>query len=167
MCHNATAGYALSFSTRQLNRESIARGFAGNQLDLWSTHGLLGGVPASAQAPRYAARDDSGAQLVDRARSYLAVNCANCHQPGGLSPTPWNLRPEIPLDRAGILNGVVINHGGNAARRVIAPGDPVHSQVLTRMTASDGFLRMPLVGTRETDAEAVALLKEWIGALPK
>jgi hypothetical protein len=35
------------------------------------------------------------------------------------------------------------------------------------MTASEGFPRMSLVGTRETDTRAVDLLKQWIISLPK
>jgi glucose/arabinose dehydrogenase/mono/diheme cytochrome c family protein len=168
MCHNPNAGFALSFNTRQLNRESILKGFPGNQLDLLSQHGLLAGIsqPASAE-PKHSASSDSSAPIAERSRSYLAVNCANCHQPGGLSPTPWNLRPEIALEQTGLINGLVINHGGNTARRIIAPGDSAHSQILTRMTASEGFLRMPLVGTRETDTRAVDLLKQWILSLPQ
>jgi len=51
MCHNPNAGFALSFNTRQLNRDSILKGFPGNQLDLLSQHGLLTGLsqPASAE----------------------------------------------------------------------------------------------------------------------
>jgi hypothetical protein len=168
MCHNPNAGFALSFNMRQLNREAILKGFPGNQLDLFSKHGLLAGLsqPASAE-PKHSASSDSSAPISERSRSYLAVNCANCHQPGGLSPTPWNLRPEIALEQTGLINGLVINHGGNTARRIIAPGDSAHSQILTRMTASEGFLRMPLVGTRETDTRAVDLLKQWILSLPQ
>jgi uncharacterized repeat protein (TIGR03806 family) len=168
MCHNPNAGFALSFNTRQLNREAILKGFPGNQLELFSKHGLLTGMtqPVSAE-PKHATLGDSSAPIAERSRSYLAVNCANCHQPGGLSPTPWNLRPEIALEQTGLINGLVINHGGNTARRIIAPGDTTHSQILTRMTASEGFLRMPLVGTRETDTRAVDLLKQWIMSLPK
>lgn len=168
ICHNPNAGFALSLTTRQLNRESILKGFPGNQLDLLSQHGLLAGLsqPASAE-PKHASPSDSLAPIAERSRSYLAVNCANCHQPGGLSPTTWNLRPEIALEQTGLINGVVINHGGNTARRIIAPGDAAHSQILTRMTAREGFLRMPLVGTRETDTRAVDLLKQWIMSLPK
>jgi len=42
-----------------------------------------------------------------------------------------------------------------------------HSQILTRMTASEGFLHMPLVGTRETDTRSVDLLTQWIISLPR
>lgn len=174
VCHNSTSGYALSFSTRQMNRETVVPGFSGNQIDLFFKADFFRVsakpsnqppplFPKAASMPKFAALEDPSAPLEDRVRSYLAVNCATCHQPGGLSPTAWNLRPEIPLEQTGILNGAVFNHGGNPERKVVVPGNPAHSLIMSRMQAADGFSRMPPLGTSRTDEAGVSVLRQWLG----
>jgi glucose/arabinose dehydrogenase len=173
VCHSSANGSTLSFSTRQMNRESIVPGFTGNQIELFFRDGFFKvgkqKVPVApvkgADLPKFAGLEDESTSLEDRARSYLAVNCALCHQPGGLSPTAWNLRPEVELTATGVKNGAVLNNGGDAARKIVVPGDPAHSQIVTRMEASDGFTRMPLLGTSRTDEAGVKLLKAWIESL--
>ena len=163
VCHTPQAGYALSFNTRQLNTASIHSAFAGNQLDLLSKHGFFSGkVEPAGNLPKFVSRDSESSDLDDRARSYLGVNCANCHQPGGLAPTPWDIRPEIPLAATGILTASGINTGGDPANKPLVPGDPAHSLILHRMAADNGFQRMPLVGTITTDQAGVDLLTRWI-----
>ena len=163
LCHTPQAGYALSFNTRQLNTESIHPGFAGNQIDLLAKHGFFkGAIESAATLPKHVGRESETAALEDRARSYLGVNCSNCHQPGGLAPTTWDLRPEIPLAATGLLSATAINNGGNPANLPLAPGDPVHSLILQRMSATNGFPRMPLLGSGTTDQSAIDFLTRWI-----
>lgn len=59
----------------------------------------------------------------DRVRSFLAANCARCHQPGGRGPAAWDARITPPLSEAGIVNGLGYNPLGDPFNRVIAPGD--------------------------------------------
>jgi glucose/arabinose dehydrogenase len=163
ICHTRQAGYALSFNTRQLNTASIHPAFPGNQLDLLAKHGfLVGNVGSADTLPKFVPLESNSVALDERARSYLAVNCANCHQPGGLAPTAWDLRPEVPLAETGILTAVGLNSGGDPANKPIVPGDPAHSLILHRMAAANGFQRMPLLGTTTTDQSGVDLLTRWI-----
>ena len=166
ICHTPQAGYALSFNTRQLNTSSAHPAFAGNQIDLLAKHGFFTGKIEPAETlPKFVSRDSESAALDDRARSYLGVNCSNCHQPGSLAPTTWDLRPEIPLAATGLLTAAAINNGGNSANQPLAPGDPAHSLILQRMSATNGFQRMPLLGAKTTDQPAIDLLTRWIKEL--
>ena len=174
ICHTNSNGNALSFSTRQMNRESIVPGFTGNQIDPFFEHNLFPlpspktNPPPSPKAvgmPKFASLENDTASLEDRARSYLAVNCAICHQPGGMAPTAWNVRPEVPLEQTSLLNTLPLNNGGDIHRKLLVPKDTAHSLILTRMQATDGFTRMPLAGPRTTDERAVNLLKAWIDSL--
>ena len=61
-----------------------------------------------------------------------------------------------------LVNGEAANNGGNAANKLVVPGDTLHSIVLNRVAASNGFTRMPPIASNVIDAASVALLTEWI-----
>jgi len=162
-CHTSAAGYALSFTTRQLNRDGDFSGYLQNQLDALEQAGYLtGGSPHAASLPRLVASDDETQSLEIRARSYLAANCAPCHQPGGGGGGTWDVRAHILTEDTGIIRGLLNNPNGDPANRIIVPGDFVHSMALTRMKGEAGLNRMPPIGNRVTDPVGVALLTEWI-----
>jgi hypothetical protein len=96
-----------------------------------------------------------------RARSYLAANCAQCHQPGGSGPGSWDARLFMPLSRAGMVNGQVGDDLGNPASRVIKPASPGDSMILTRIS-TPGSIHMPPLATGELDSGAISLLEDWI-----
>src|SRR5262249_22056634 len=82
-CHNQNAGTILGVNARQLNRDLPG---GGNQLLKWQHLGMFpSGVTADAVAtsPRLTPMSDAHAPLMDRARSWLDVNCGYCHRPGG------------------------------------------------------------------------------------
>lgn len=167
-CHSPQAGYALSFDTRQLNRNFAFQGFSGNQLTFLKNSDYLSAPPVSpSQLPRYFATDDNKAPLEARVRSYLAVNCAYCHKAGGMVPYGvLDARPELTLEQTGLINGKAINNGGNPLNKLIVPQDPDHSVIYHRLATTNGFTRMPPFGSSEVDQKAVALLKEWIQQTP-
>ena len=82
-CHNAASGYTLGWQVGQINTaQDYGDGKAVNQLQAYEQWGLLsGGVPAN--PTHFASPNDANYSLEARARSYLQVNCAMCHQPGG------------------------------------------------------------------------------------
>jgi hypothetical protein len=97
-------------------------------------------------------------------RRYLDVNCAFCHQPGGLGGGLWDARATTPTDLAGLILGRLERLHGNPGARVIVPGNTAASALLDRMARRDGR-RMPPVGSNEVDDAGAALLTSWIHSL--
>jgi len=164
-CHTPQAGHALSFNTRQLNLVNTMNGFSGNQLELLSNHGFLNNEPPPATSlPRHVRADETQFPLEQRARSYFAVNCSYCHQAGGSVGGFWDGRAHLTLEETGLINGDAENNGGNSVNKYIVPGDTTHSIVLNRMAVTNGFNRMPPLGSTEVDPADIALVTEWINS---
>jgi uncharacterized repeat protein (TIGR03806 family) len=165
-CHTPAAGHALSSNTRQLNLSGIMNGFAGNQLTLLRNAGYFTHAPEPPNVlPRHLRPDETAFPLEARVRSYLDVNCAYCHQPGGTgAPAVWDGRATTPLDLTGLLHGGAANNGGDPLNKLIVPGDAAHSIVLHRMAVTNGFTRMPPLGSNVTDQTNIALVTQWIGS---
>jgi uncharacterized repeat protein (TIGR03806 family) len=162
-CHTEQAGYALSFTTRQLNRIENIHGFVGNQLELLNAGGFFSNTPDSPNVlPRHIRTDEISFPLEVRVRSYLAVNCAYCHTEDGTGGGAWDARAHLPLATTKLINGPVNNNGGDASNKLVVPGSTAHSVVLQRVAASNGFSRMPPLATNELDQSGIALLTNWI-----
>lgn len=164
-CHTLAAGYALSFNTRQLNRLEDFSGVSQNQLSALAQAGYFSNpIDPVSTLPRFTASDDNTQSLEIRARSYLAVNCAPCHQPGGGGGGTWDVRAHLTTEATGMIRGVLNNPHGDPENRIIAPGDTAHSMAVTRMQGPVGLNRMPQIGNRVTDTVGVDLLTQWIEA---
>ena len=163
ICHTQQAGHALSFNTRQLNLENDILGHSGNQLTTLFDQGYLANDPGSPNfLPRHL-RPDEGAYSVEaRVRSYLAVNCSYCHKAGGTALAAWDGRPELLLEETGLILGDATNNGGDSANKLVVPGDTLHSIVLNRIGVTNGFTRMPPLGSNVIDSASVDLLTTWI-----
>lgn len=168
VCHTPQAGYALSFNTRQLNRNHTINGFTGNQLDLFNDSGIFSNaIERPNVLPRHLRADETTYPVEARVRSYLDVNCAYCHKSGGTAPTGWDGRASLTLDQTGLLNGIPVSNGGSSENKLVVPGDLAHSIVYNRVAVANGFTRMPPLASNETDPAGIALLTEWITqALP-
>jgi len=140
-CHTAAAGHVLGFRARQL----------GPQLDRM---GAWFDKPAKIDA--WSARD---------ARAYLEVNCANCHQPGGGSTSPIDLRASVAEADMKVLNAEPA-HGdaGVKGAKVVTPGSPERSTLYLKMkdTSPSG---MPPMAHNVVDDEGLRLVAEWIRKL--
>ena len=156
--------HALSFHTRQLNRDGILEGTSGNLINLLYGSGYLDTLPGSpASLPRHVAPDEADYSLEARVRSYLAVNCAYCHQdPGTALPSAWEGNHHLTLDETGIINGIALAGTQNPADRLIVPGNPDRSVILNRVAATNGYTRMPALATNELDEAGIQLLTAWI-----
>ena len=163
-CHTPQAGYALSFNTRQLNLNQSILGYPGNQLDILRQNTFFTGTqPGSPNLlPRHIRPDETAFSAEARVRSYLAVNCSYCHKSGGSAPAAWDGRSEITLPETGLINGTATNNGGDPLNKLVVSGDAAHSIVLSRISATNGFTRMPPLGTNLTDQTNVTLLTNWI-----
>jgi uncharacterized repeat protein (TIGR03806 family) len=165
-CHTPQAGHALSFNTRQMNREATIHGHSGNQIDLLRLAGYFTNTPASPNVlPRHVRADESAYSLESRARSYIAVNCASCHFTGGTAPGNWDARAHLTLTQTSMLNGLAVQSGGDPLNRLIVPGDTAHSIILSRLAVTNGFTRMPPIGSHELDQGGITLLTNLINQL--
>ena len=159
-CHD-TAGAITPIgpSARNLNR--------GDQLARWRGAALIDVAPADApRAPD--AYDPNSGGVAERARAYLDVNCAHCHNPNGPAHTSgldlrWSASPASVW---GVNKRPVAAGRGSAGMEFsIAPGHPERSILLYRMESTDPGVMMPELGRQRVDARAIALMREWIAGM--
>ncbi len=162
-CHSPQAGHALSFRTRQLNRDGEIAGLSGNFLELLHTSGYLDSPPDDSDTlPRHVAPDESDYSLEARARSWMAVNCAYCHNDQGTVPADWDASAHLKLFETGLVNGLPGGTLLDPDDRLVVPGEEEHSVIVHRAAARNGYTRMPPLATSEIDETGVQLLIDWI-----
>jgi uncharacterized repeat protein (TIGR03806 family) len=168
-CHavNHTAGVIVPIGpkARHLNRDVDYGNGPIEQLEHWEQLGLLtdGSVPPG--APRAAVWDDLAAPLDGRARAYLDINCAHCHNEVGPADTS-GLFLEAATDtgpRLGICKSPIAAGTGTGGRAVgIHPGQPESSIFVYRLETTDPGAMMPELGRALTHFEGVELITDWI-----
>ncbi len=170
-CHTNVAGFTLGPELGQLNHAFTypLTGRTANQLDtLWGI-GVLdrpAGSPTAASLPSLAAVADATRTLEDRSRSYLHVNCANCHRPDGPTFTPLDLRYATSFANAGLCNQLpTIDDLAPFIPdnpKIIAPGDPSRSVLYQRLTTVDPSVRMPPIARTLSHALGDGVISDWI-----
>ena len=161
-CHNKWSGPVLAFNTPQLNREHHHGDTPGNQLELLAQMSLLATPVPAENRPQLATPSDPEANLTDRARAYLQVNCAHCHRMHAGSAVLSLMHYDLALKDTKMV-GIRPSQGtfGIHAAQVIAPGDPFRSVLLYRMSKL-GRGRMPYLGSTEVDLNGVQLMSQWL-----
>jgi hypothetical protein len=130
----------------------------------------LAGAPTPDAAPRLPVWDDPHSGTLDaRARAWLEINCAHCHNPAGPArnsgldltvaqnnPTAWGImKPPVAAGR-----------GSGGLAYDIVPGKPEQSILVFRTGSTDAGIMMPELGKRLIHEEGLALVREWIAAMP-
>ena len=183
-CHDLAGDLTpIGPSARNLNRTSDGEAFSPwngppiprsepmsiNQLDAWTDGGLLTGAPRAADAPRVPHAYDASSGSRDlRARAYLDVNCAHCHNPQGPAHTSgldlrWSQHQPIAWGVG--KRPVAAGRGSAGFEFAIEPGHPERSILLHRMRSTDPGVMMPETGRQLVDERAVALIEEWIARM--
>ena len=116
---------------------------------------------------------DASKSLDQRAKSYLDINCANCHIDGGQGDYR-----SIRLGYTNTLNndenaGVCVDGdtpipvgGGTFITKLIAPEDSEKSIIYYRMSVTgDEAYKMPQFGQSLVHTEALALMEDWINSI--
>jgi uncharacterized repeat protein (TIGR03806 family) len=166
--HTARALQPLGPQAWQLNRDYDYRDGRANQLVRWAAAGVLTGVP-EAIPTGVSWANPGAATLEERARAYLDANCAHCHNARGAADTSaLHLDLEAPMDRHfGICKTpVAVGRGSGDRPYDIYPGNPDESILVYRMEHSDPAIAMPELGRGVVHAQGVALIRDWIAALP-
>ncbi len=179
-CHNPWSDTTLAFNLAQLN---LRRGFGDvldNQIRTFRHIGLIddgspidvtkpnAGPPQKSpeQLPRFVDPYDPHADISERARTYLHINCAHCHRNGGGGSAYVHLLYELPLSETRIL-GTRPSQGtfGISEAKIVSPGDPFGSVLYFRM-AKLGPGHMPYIGSSVIDQRGLDLIHDWIRQLP-
>jgi putative heme-binding domain-containing protein len=162
-CHNPWAGEVLGFTVPQLNnaRDKLRR-LVDCRVIVWGKEEQKEPSPQKLLVNPHASEPD----LETRARAYLQVNCAHCHQFGAGGSVNVQLRHDVPVDEMKALDTKPVQGTfGIPDCKIIAPGDPYRSVLYYRM-AKQGRGRMPHVGSELVDEAGVQLIRAWIRQLP-
>ncbi len=167
-CHGQNKSYQpIGTTARNLNRMDMQGGT--NQLEYAVQVGVLVGMPELSTVEKMPRFDDPQTGSVEtRARAWLDVNCAHCHNPAGTARTTGlDLRADQadPAKIGVYKNPVAAGHGSGGRKYDVVPGKPDESIVVYRLESPDTTVMMPNVGRRLIQPEAVALVREWIEGL--
>lgn len=159
-CHARNDEIALiGPSARNLNN--------GAQLAQWVDWSILDRAPVDApRLPRWDVERDG--TLDARARAYLDVNCAHCHNAeGSASNSGLFLRFEQsnPVTRGILKRPVAAGRGSGGFDFDIEPGHPERSILLFRMEARDPGIAMPELGREVLHREGIALIRRYIASM--
>jgi len=149
-CDDCHRGGALGIRTPEL----------AGQIDDLIAAGIADRVPDAIEP--FVDPYDPAAPLAARASSYLDVNCAHCHSPGGAAQgthADWR--------RAHVAEAICrdASYGVDGAERIIDPGHPERSVIVKRLRSSDAFVHMPRGPSHVIDERGVAMLESWISSL--
>ena len=143
-CHQSNSSMIpLGTTLRNLNREVERKGASINQISHLQSAGVLGDFQVS-EVSHIVDYNDLDQSLVDRARGYLAMNCAHCHNPyawEAATEKEFDFRYETPLNQTGIL---------------------YEEEKLVR-ALRDG--EMPFIGTTLLDEDGVSLIFQFLDTL--
>lgn len=162
-CHTEVTGRVLGLNARQLNRSHAyaTTGRSDNQLRTLNFVGLF--TSDIGEAAQYAAMPnpaDTTASLESRAKAYLDINCAVCHQPNGPTPTNMDLRYVTSLAGMNILGVPSTQSSGTR----LVGGSHSSSDLWVR-ASSTGTNRMPPLGVQLIDTQALEMLAAWIDGI--
>ncbi|MBU3027877.1 MULTISPECIES: hypothetical protein [Zobellia] len=121
-----------------------------NQLQNFIDKGLLSGAPSVTEIERLPDWIDDSFTLEERAKAYMDVNCAHCHQPGGYHPSNEGLRPDLRYEASYAESHI----------------EDFKEDIRSRVGTDPGYgPSMPLVGVSELHTEGVDLIQAYIDSL--
>lgn len=145
-CHNNNnTTFPIGMKLRSMN--FVPSYVSQNQLDYFNAEGLLEGVNSSSISVLPDWTDVTNYTLDERARAYMDVNCAHCHQPGGSVQSGFGIdfRYETSFDDTKIY----INRG----------------EIEARFESTLPTYRMPQLGRTIVHDEALTMLRDYIDSL--
>jgi uncharacterized repeat protein (TIGR03806 family) len=157
----------IGLKARHLDRNFPGEGGEINQLKRLAAKGYLTGLPASG-VPQDANWRDVRAPIGERARAYLDINCAHCHNATGPARTSglWLDAKTLDPRLIGACKPPVAAGRGTGNRPFdIVPGHPERSIIAYRLASTDPGEMMPELGRSLEHKEGVQLITDWITTL--
>ena len=145
--------------------KNLTRAAPVNQLVAWQDMGWLRGLPDLDSVPRLVKWDDPSESIHDRARAYLDVNCAHCHNeqgPARNSGLHLNVEEQQAYRLGKFKTPVAAGKGTGGRMYGIVPGKPDESIMEYRMRTTKPGEIMPEFGKSLVHEEGLALIREWI-----
>ena len=161
LCHIWSSGTVHGFKRDQINRQFGNETV--NQLEKFEDLGLF--EEPVAALPASISPTNTNANLEQRARAWLDLNCAHCHRQNGGGTGSFVLEDSASLEDMKLID-MPANQGdfGLTDTKLVVSGDPSQSVLLYRLMKS-GHGRMPQFGTNVADNQGVLLLYDWIKSL--
>ena len=160
----------LGPKARHLNRPGPDGSGIADQLENLIDRGALVGAPPRDAWPRApVATDPSTGTLDQRARAWLDINCGHCHNPGGAARTSGldlDVAQTDPAKYGLCKPPVAAGRGAGNLQYDLVPGQPDASIIVFRISSTEPEIKMPELGRNLVDDGGVALIREWIAAMP-
>ena len=166
-CHTPVAGYILGPKTSQLNGNYKYGDITDNQLRSLNHIGMFTENIGEEYTnfPKLIDPSDITKSISERSRSYLEVNCSQCHQQNGTGRADFDLRSSLPLEDTKLLQTIAaFGDLGTPRGNIISPGFPENSVLYLRITRTDS-LRMPRIATSVVDELGSQIIHEWISGM--
>lgn len=161
--------HTIGLKARHMNRNHVYDGRNENQIDYLSRLGMLKGAPPSSAAPRLPVwNDPSTGTVAERARAWLEINCAHCHNPDGQARTSGlDLQYSVTnMFHLGECKPPVAAGRGSGGRQFnIVPGKPDESILVFRIESTMPDVMMPETGRRLPHKEGIELIRQWISEM--
>lgn len=160
----------IGVKARYLNRDHLYGGQVLNQLQHLADLGRLEGLPPALQVPRAPdAFNPAEASLDRRARTYLDINCAHCHNPKGEGGDTSRLFLQHTNTDEFTLG--LCKRPGSAGNDVggkfdIVPGSHSTSILWYRVHTEESGKMMPQLGRALRHEQGAQLIADWIDAMP-
>jgi uncharacterized repeat protein (TIGR03806 family) len=156
-------------SARHLNGDFKYADIAENQLIRWKNTNLLRGVSKELRdVPKAINYENTHENINTRARAYLDINCAHCHNPQGPAQTSGLFLDWKTTDSTALgfyKTPVAAGRGSGNLKYSIVPQKPNESILLYRMESLDPGVMMPEMSRKLRHTEGVKLIREWIASM--
>jgi len=135
---------------RMLNKDYPYKKKTKNQLQKWEELGVLSNLPSMDEVPKTALFDDSTASLELKARTYLDVNCAHCHNKSGPANNTGmflDFEQTDSLTLGTCKPPVAAGGGSGGLKYALVPGDAESSIMIYRLNSLELDVSMQVVAS--------------------
>ena len=164
--HSEGALLPIGLNAQQLNHSNTDHGK--NQLLYLQKNSQLAGLSNLEKVAKLADFSDQSESLEARARAYLDINCAHCHNQKGPADTSALLLEYTDLDPRSYGRckpPIATGRGSGGLLYSIVPGQAQESIMSFRLNSRDPAEMMPEIGRTLVHTEGVALVNRWINSM--